>query len=207
MCRVFFILILGFVFASCSSNEAINCNSDFENIYNKQIQKFENSSKSNGRVSILYDRGIDSGNVGGEYTFNESGKLKEYKFFTSKENYTYAEYYDKGGRLKKTEGNPIVFTNIEEINQDSVRFHFFVSSLQKEIISFQLKINSTNWFFLQQKDDTLFSNIKRYVYPFNAKDTSSIKVFKKLRYKNCGEVEREVIDSSFIERKEYPPFS
>jgi len=195
--NIVYILII-VCLGSCTSKDSNKCSNSFESIYQNEKHKFSTSIKNDEKDTILNDIGAEGGAFGGEYNFFESGKIKQYRFFASYPNYTYAEYYSKEGFLDSTEGNPIVLSNVDEINKDSVKFNFYVFNLKKEITSFRINVNNSQWITLVGSPDSVFSNVSRFEFPFKAHKVVSIKIHEKLLYIGCNGTNREAIDSITI---------
>lgn len=200
MRRLFYLFIFFFgLFESCNTNQSNTCKIDYTSVYNGEVVKFLNPLKVDSGV-ILYDKGIQNSVLGGEYMFDKSGVIVSYRFFPSKEGFTYAEYFDEKGRFKSTVGVPIVFTNVDEIDRDSVKFNYYVSCLGKELKSFKIKLNDSGWVSLHGARDSVFSNTVRFEFPFKCKECNSITVKEELIYARCGGGEMKAVDSIHINR-------
>jgi len=197
-------ILLFFVVMACNTGDPgsqSKCSNEYGVIYHRQKKLFYEPERQGIKDTILNDRGVNGGEIGGEYTFYKSGKLSQYKFFKSSGTYTYAEYFNEGGIFSFSEGDPILTTNVDEVSSDSVKFNFYVFNLNKMIISFSVKIFNLPWITLTGTGDTLFSNVTRFEHPFNAKGDRSIKIYEKMEYYDCNGEYKKAYDSLYIERR------
>mgnify|MGYP000636163138 CR=1 FL=1 len=190
--------VLSFVvFFSCNAED--KCKPvTVKDIYGSAPALYFSVTLKAGETTQLRDKGID-GEKAGQYEFYDDGKIKSYKFFTSREAYTYAEYYNLNGILDSIEGTPAVYTNVEEISSDSLKLNFYIFNLRKDIKGFRAKVNNTP-FDTYKVSDSSFSNLLKYSCIMNAKDVKEIKIWKEISYQICGGKVRQEQDSSYINR-------
>jgi len=168
-----------------------------ESIYQNNSTILEKSSSEN--LSPILTEIKKPNNIGGEYLFNESGLLKEYKFYTG-DNYTYAEYYDQKGKIEKSEGIPLVATNIEEVNFDSISINSYFFTFNKKITSIYLIINTSDTITASQSDSKAFSYVLHYKTGYNTKGVSELRIKTLIKYNDCKRKEFAITDSLYINR-------
>ena len=124
----------------------------------------------------VLDKGKDS-IIGGAYFFRNNKKLESYKFFGSKNGYTYSEEYDINGNLVHTTGSPIVYRNIKEIGKDSVFITYYLFAYNKVYFQPKFSINDSSRIDLHLEEDTLYSNMMCTSTGINIKGLSDFKLY------------------------------
>lgn len=143
--------------------------------------------KDNSKVFVvdssnyqILDRGLDS-IKGGAYFFYKNKRLKSYKFFASKQGYTYSEEYDENGNLVRKNGKPIVYQNIKEINKDSMFITYYFYAYNKIYSVPKISVNGSNKINLKLIEDTLYSNMLSGSIGFNAGGSQFVNIYLEVK--------------------------
>ncbi len=189
-------LLLVILFGCKRSN--LNCILTNEQIVNQQSKKIVTIPNDSANLpDDLGDRGLDSLTRIGYYTFYKNKNLKSYRFFATNDAYTYNEEYDIDGNLKKTEGGPLVFTNIKEIGKDSAFFQLYFSRLNRVFDdSVLISMDNRNIFKVNLIDDSLRSYISISSFGINTKGFKKFKVYISTNYVNsCNYKKNTLLDT------------
>ena len=198
--RILLILVL-VNFLSCVSKSDNKCklftSLDF---YNKNKLWLERIEPENAAIEYISDRKVDD-RIGGEYVFFANGNLKQYKFFSNHNHFTFMERYDDKGKLVETEGSRNVFTNIEEVNEDSISFNYYIYNWNVDIISLKIVLNNADTLTTIVDSTTLFSNTEKRRVSYNARGLSAIQAKSILTYRACDNEMIISYDSIFFNRR------
>src|SRR4030095_15112752 len=198
--RNIIIVISLILLASCNSHPPCPITKDDLLENNKGLVYAIDSTNPN---SDYWDVGPDSVR-GGHYSFYKDGKLKEYKFFTSKDVSNYSEKYDSSGRLTKLTGEPLVHKGAG-LSGDSMILRYYLLTLNRNYKSITFSMPGQKDTLLQLQRDSSFSNVSvvRYV----VKDLGTEKNIKgvfKIDYENRCEPKdsRILLDSLNLQYKQ-----
>jgi hypothetical protein len=201
MIKPYSLLLL--LLTNCNSNK--NCTITISELIKTNNNKlFVIEDESNKSIFTLRDKGNDS-LKGGEYSFNEKKILKSYKFFKTKNAYSYNEEFDSDGNLIKTEGRPLVDKKIREVNKDSAIFYFYFFSLNKEYNGINISLNNENiWQNVSPHKDTLYSNMSVVSLKMNTRNLKQFKIYLHVTYYDaCKSKIEEFADSILLIKTPY----
>ena len=162
-----------------------NCLITSESILRSQAKKIFVIDGHDGLPNDICDRGEDSINMVGSYTFFKSGALKSYAFYSSGDTFTYKEDYDSLGNLVNTTGTPMVLRDIQTVVKDSSVFKEYFFTLNRSFEPFiRVTINNKNTKLIKLEEDSLRSNILFFKVGFNTSTVNKIEIATSVKFTN-----------------------
>ena len=198
-CRIIFIgLVISQI--SCNTEDVSNCVSpSFDEIIIRNEDQFDTTSNVSTRtdVNIYYEKRILPVK-GGQYSVYKNRVLKNYSFYQNSTIARYVEDYDQNGILINREGNPILFTKIEEVNKDSFVFNLYISTLSITPIKSFIVLNSKDTIHALPSNAISFSNSVNYRGGIRMSAIGKVDFQTTLIYSNCKGENHTVLDSGYI---------
>jgi hypothetical protein len=190
---IYFLLLLTI---SCHNKSEKTCNCKLEKdliASNPNLNRLEVSTDS---LIIIKDVGKDSLNIG-EYVFGRNDCLISYRFYNSKETFSFEEIYNSEGQPISNIGNPLVYRLISEINGiDSMDCSLYFYSLNKKYNDPKININGNLLNNVKLKDDSIYANMKIAKFGFNYTNLDSIFIVIKYNFLDeCTSRNTEVMDT------------
>jgi hypothetical protein len=135
---------------------------------------------------------------GGQYSFYRNNVLKSYSFYQNSTTARYREDFDQNGLLNNREGNPILFTKIEEVSKDTLVFNLYVSILTIRPINVFILINKTDTIAAAPTNEISFSNSISYQAGIKMVKHGKVDFRTTLIYSNCKGEHFSILDSGYI---------
>lgn len=223
--KLYISLLLTSLFWGCQTKTP-TCILTFGEVKQNNMQKILiDTSGSNNEIE---DKTFAKENVGGYYSFNKSGLIKSYSFFTETDSTydktnpdeqlieedttsnnfsfcSYSEQYDEKGQIKKVFGNPLVYKVSELIKEDTLTVSLYFFSLNKVYEPVTVQTNSNDKFKLTLIDDSLFTNMKMTSFSYNFKKRRDIKIYIETNFRNSCSNHLENLRDTISLNYEAPP--
>lgn len=194
MNKIFIPLV--FVLFSCSEKKKTACLITYDEL-NKNNKVFLSDSTD----YTFTDKAMDS-IKGGAYFFNKEKIFESYKFFATEDRYTYSEEYNSKGQLIHTDGFPMVYKNIKEVNKDSTYVTYYFYCYNKEYNNPTLLINEMEKVNLILKPDTLYSNMLKSSFGFNSIGRKFIRLNLEVTYyDHCLKKSQVIVDTVMLTKE------
>jgi len=177
-----------------------------------------NESKVHVNDSTVADIGIDS-IIGGEYSFFQNGLLKSYSFLVQRADIsqkihpgatlvkssadssnviwysTYSEIYDSTGKLIKTYGHPLVYSDIH-IMKDSVFIKMYFFTFNKEYEKIVLTDKNHRPYSITLQNAPMLSNMELVSLGHKSNGEKDFVAFVQAEYKDkCSLTEQKFFDT------------
>lgn len=183
----FFSSILLLIIFGCASNSS-QCIITSQDIIMKEKDKIVVIEPKSTLTNDIVDRGTDSVSEVGYYTFFNNGNLRSYRFFATKQAFTYSEEYDQFGNIISILGSPLVFRKTRIINKDSSVISYFFSTLNRTFSEcVKISINENIRLTKKMHEDSLRSNMKNVVFGLKTTSLKNVTIHLSTDYsKKCS---------------------
>lgn len=139
---------------------------------------------SSGAILLIEDKVKDSTHFG-SYSFYANGSLESYKFFGNRQGgYSYNEERDPSGKIIWQEGSPLVYSEVRDVNKDSVYIKYYFSNIRKKYDKLYGAVNRSEKMKLEFVQDSIYSNMLSASVGYQVRGLDTIKVYLTAKYVN-----------------------
>lgn len=193
------LLFLTVIFVTVSCVQLTNkCLITNDLLLSSQAEKVFTVDNNDGFPDDICDRGTDSINMVGYYSFYRTGVLKSYTFFSCGDTFTYKEEYDSLGNRINMKGTPMVFRDLNAITKDSYVFKEYFFNLNRNFDPFiAVTFNNKSTEMIKLEEDSLRSNILFFKVYLNASGLNKIQIATSVKFTDlCNEKTQTAVDTT-----------